>query len=266
MELSEQSTPRLLVSVRSLAEAWSAIEGGCEILDIKEPDRGSLGMADTVISHEIIDALRNKCPQLTLSAALGEVSDWTLDSQGLQNKFGQSVPQGCDFLKIGCAGLGSGSEWKTLLQGTRQALAAQLGKTIRWVAVAYADCELANAPCVEDLVQSALSDNCCGMLIDTWSKTGKGLLDWIDVKRMKSIAEDVHGHGMFLALAGSLRGSAVAELMPVGADVFAIRGAACHSGDRRAVVSAEAVRRFKQRLEVTNLADSRETGTGVTLQ
>ena len=37
---------RLLVSVRSLDEAVEAISGGCDILDVKEPGRGSLGMAD----------------------------------------------------------------------------------------------------------------------------------------------------------------------------------------------------------------------------
>ncbi|GIS63269.1 MAG: hypothetical protein CM1200mP2_54940 [Planctomycetaceae bacterium] len=35
----------LLVSVRSGQEARAAIEGGCAVLDVKEPAHGPLGMA-----------------------------------------------------------------------------------------------------------------------------------------------------------------------------------------------------------------------------
>src|SRR5258708_39763272 len=37
---------QLLVSVRTVAEAEAALAGGCDVLDIKEPNRGAMGMAD----------------------------------------------------------------------------------------------------------------------------------------------------------------------------------------------------------------------------
>ena len=37
---------RLLVSVRNASEARAAINGGADVIDIKEPDHGPLGMAD----------------------------------------------------------------------------------------------------------------------------------------------------------------------------------------------------------------------------
>ena len=39
------SQPSLLVSVRCADEVAAAIEGGAEIIDVKEPSHGSLGMA-----------------------------------------------------------------------------------------------------------------------------------------------------------------------------------------------------------------------------
>ena len=39
------SQPSLLVSVRCVDEVAAAIEGGAEIIDVKEPSHGSLGMA-----------------------------------------------------------------------------------------------------------------------------------------------------------------------------------------------------------------------------
>src|SRR5579872_3508444 len=46
--------PRLLVSVRNLAEAESALAGGCDILDIKEPAHGAMGMADVATIAAIV--------------------------------------------------------------------------------------------------------------------------------------------------------------------------------------------------------------------
>ena len=43
---SRFSSPQLLVSVRSAGEAVDALAGGCQILDVKDPSRGSLGRAD----------------------------------------------------------------------------------------------------------------------------------------------------------------------------------------------------------------------------
>ena len=45
----------LLVSVRSADEAKAALAGSADIIDIKEPDHGSLGRA----SHAALDAILN---------------------------------------------------------------------------------------------------------------------------------------------------------------------------------------------------------------
>ena len=45
----EAQRSRLLVSVRSAAEAEIALHGGADLIDVKEPTRGSLGRADGAI-------------------------------------------------------------------------------------------------------------------------------------------------------------------------------------------------------------------------
>ena len=54
---SENRTPRLLVSVRNEQEAKAAIDGGCDIVDIKEPQNGSLGRA----SFDVIQKVAASC-------------------------------------------------------------------------------------------------------------------------------------------------------------------------------------------------------------
>ena len=48
---------RLLVSVRSAAEAEAALTGGASVIDVKEPTRGALGRADDGVIADVIGAV-----------------------------------------------------------------------------------------------------------------------------------------------------------------------------------------------------------------
>ena len=45
---------RLLVSVRSAAEAEAALSGGASVIDVKEPTRGALGRADDAVIADVV--------------------------------------------------------------------------------------------------------------------------------------------------------------------------------------------------------------------
>jgi uncharacterized protein (UPF0264 family) len=243
--------PHLLVSVRSPEEALSAISGGCDILDIKEPNHGSLGMADPEVSARIIEAVHQSGAQLPVSAALGEVIEW----QSCLNRGAalETAIRSTEFtlLKIGCAGLKSQSEWRTIWNKTRNAATAALPKRPQWVAVAYADWEAADAPPVASIVDAALSDDCAGLLIDTYTKSNRWLLDWITPAELQSIADKVHSKGLFLALAGSLASKHLPKLKSVAVDLLAIRGAACLQGQRTSEISESEVRDFKHQIDIS---------------
>ena len=64
---------QLLVSVRSADEARSALAGGASIIDVKEPDHGSLGPAPWSVWREVYTAVSTAAP---ISVALGELPDW----------------------------------------------------------------------------------------------------------------------------------------------------------------------------------------------
>ena len=63
---------RLLVSVRSAAEAEAALAGGAAVIDVKEPARGALGRADDAVIADVVRAVAGRAP---VSAALGELRD-----------------------------------------------------------------------------------------------------------------------------------------------------------------------------------------------
>src|SRR4051812_49007094 len=71
------TVPKLLVSVRNVSEAQAAVGGGCDLLDVKEPARGPLGMADRRVIAEVAQfaAGAQTDRPLECSVALGEVDE-----------------------------------------------------------------------------------------------------------------------------------------------------------------------------------------------
>src|SRR5690606_3774048 len=95
--------PRLLVSVRSEAEAVAAVAGGADIIDVKDPDRGSLGCPDAGIV-EAIGATNGSSIDFPLTVALGECREW--------NEGGEfQLPERVSLAKLGLSGLGRCDDW-----------------------------------------------------------------------------------------------------------------------------------------------------------
>lgn len=223
---------RLLVSVRSAAEASAALAGGAHVLDIKEPSRGPLGRADP----EIWRAVHALAPaDVPLSVALGELLDWERP---------EAVPiapddfAGIRFRKLGLAGAADRNDWPDRWEALRDFW----GDGPSWIAVIYADWERARAPHPEAILEVALTTACAGVLIDTWSKVHPSPLDtgpfW------SSLINRVRSHNRLVALAGGLDAPAIARLAPLSPDLFAVRGAACSQGRREAAIDTPRVARL----------------------
>ncbi len=211
----------LLVSVRSASEARAAVEGGAGFIDVKEPARGPLGRADYRVWAEVLAAVP---PGTPVSVALGELDEWDENDRPDPSRF-----QGFAFRKLGLAGTGTGSGWAESWSRLRR----RFGEGPSWVAVAYADWRLADAPPPDHVVDAALAcDDCAGVLVDTWDKSRPSPVDlswlkWFDRAR---------SGGRLTALAGGLDAPAIARLASLRPDVVAVRGAACSRGDREAEV------------------------------
>lgn len=234
--------PSLLVSVRSEHEARIAIAGGCDILDVKEPAHGSLGRASSAVWHAIASTVAQISPATVLTAAMGEVAE-------LPSVFSETLPREFQLVKLGCAALGNARDWQDRWNNARHQLAANLPRTIGWVAVAYADQQLAAAPAPSDVIRAAMEEGCRGVLIDTFDKSRGRLLNWMNVDDLQQVAALVQQAGMFLALAGSLRPSDLPRLAAVPADIIAIRGAACPAGDRQADICQATIHEFRLAME-----------------
>ena len=242
--------PRLLVSVRSAAEARAALAGECDILDVKEPTRGALGMADREVVEQVVDVAAGR-QRRPVTAALGEAREW------LGTRPPAAVPAGVSLVKLGLADLGE-SEWQTRWRAARDRAEEAAGRQLRWIAVAYADWQAAAAPLPDDVIDAAITTHCAGVLFDTYQKDGRHLLQHFEQcespvrhqrrgrDRLQFLAEKIHASGLLVALAGSLTIDLLPEILQLRPDVIAIRGAACLHRNRSGAVSAALVQAFRQ--------------------
>ena len=234
--------PRLLVSVRSVDEAQSAIAGGAEILDVKEPAAGSLGMASIETISQIAAWIDARDRSVPLSVALGELSDWGSDTMI------PSLPQTVTYAKMGLSHCASRTDWREEWTLARSRFDQQRQVPLKWVAVAYADSRDAHSPSATDVLNAAIETDCAGFLFDTWTKDGRCLLDEIDLASLKSISRTCQSAGLFLALAGRLDKAQLARLQEIEIDVVAIRSAACAGSDRTSQVNSDRVHAFHAEL------------------
>jgi (5-formylfuran-3-yl)methyl phosphate synthase len=239
------SVPRLLVSVRNLSEARAAVEGGCDLLDVKEPARGPLGMADLDVIAEIATFAASTATAgdtILASAALGEIEEWLHSSPSTR------LPAEVAYAKLGPANLETRSRWLDGWRRTRESFDSLNPSRVRWIAVAYADWHSARSLAPHCILEAAIEARCDGFLLDTHRKDGGSSIDVLGRREITRLATEAHQAELIFALAGSLRAAHLPALVGIRPHVIAVRGAACEDQCRSAAVSSESVRRLKSEL------------------
>jgi (5-formylfuran-3-yl)methyl phosphate synthase len=242
-----QKSPRLLVSVRDADEARAALAGGADIIDVKEPNRGALGMADPAVIAEIVTCVHGRAP---VSAALGELREWTADEGSRSRSEGlSSALSGLSFVKMGLAGCRGQRRWVEDWLQLRGDIEACAGQALPWVAVAYADARQAAAPSVEKVIDAAATTACRGVLLDTHDKQSGSLTELCSTIELQRFADTARAAGLFIAFAGRLRDEHLDGPQLRCADVVGVRSAACRGGDRQQRVAAEQVAALRRSLD-----------------
>lgn len=239
-----QIAPQFLVSVRSANECEAAYCGGADIIDVKEPNNGPLGIAAPDALREIQVRLKSLAPDARLSIALGELSDW-FDSGRLRSSAKTRAEEisslGPQYLKLGLTGR---LDWRDDWAAVR---ALPFGPAT-WVAVAYADWERAFSPGPEEVLAEGLRVGCEVLLIDTFRKDGSNLLDWLDQDGLLQLRRETLASKMKLALAGKVTLECLPALREIRPDIVAVRGAVCDQAVRERGVNQCLVANFRRQL------------------
>jgi uncharacterized protein (UPF0264 family) len=228
---------QLLVSVRSPDEVGAALSGGADIVDAKDPTRGTLGP----VADDVLDAIDAQVPlEVPLSAALGDVGS----VEAIRAAFVALRMQrrSTAYVKLGFDGVPGERELLTLLDAAAAAAARHPARP-RLIAVACADRDRLATP----ILQNARQAGAAGILLDTAAKDGRTLLDVWPETRLRDWVQAGRSAGLEVALAGSLGPADLARIAALAPDIVGVRGAAC-AGGRGGTVDAGRVRSLRARL------------------
>lgn len=215
---------KLLVSVRSVEEAETALGGGVDLIDVKEPESGSLGSAAHSIIQEIIARVGAQVP---VSAALGEWINWSP----------APIPSGLTFVKWGPSLLKELPSYQKL---------KKLASDAEPVSVLYADSSHADS--ISPLqIDPKYFSGFQVVLIDTYVKDGSNLFDHLETSWLRQFREHLSQRGIALALAGALTLSTLKEVKKIAPQWVAVRGAVCERG-RNGKVSLAKIKQFRDLL------------------
>ncbi len=207
---------RLLVSVRNVQEAEIAFSRGVDLIDVKDPSRGSLGAADFTVVRDVIRTVAGRVP---VSMALGELVQW-------DPAHATRIPAALAYVKWGMSGAAGTEGWPSLWR----AAAAALPGGVRPVAVVYADRNTAGSPPPLEIVAEAGRLGCPYLLVDTFFKSAGSLLDHLSLSQLADLVRAAREHRLGVALAGSLSEEAIARVLAIDPDFIAVRGAVCRNG------------------------------------
>lgn len=229
---------KVLISPISLEEARVVIEGGCDILDLKNVKEGSLGAQPPWMLKSIVDTLGGK--GVMLSATLGDLP-FKPGTAGLA-AFG-CASCGVDYVKAGLHGATNLDQAREMMTSVVKSV-RMVGDSIITVASGYADWKRFGGVNHLDLVRAAHDSGADVAMLDTFIKDGQTLFDSLTESDLKEFTDLSHSFGMLVALAGSVKREHLAPLARVGCDIVGVRGAVCQKGDRTTGITRDAVIEF----------------------
>lgn len=212
---------RLLVSARDAAEAVVALEAGADVIDLKEPRGGALGMVDVAEIRRAVAAVGRRRP---VSATTGDGSP---DDPATVLAAATAVAEtGVDYVKVG---LFPGAGRRALIETLGLGLAART----RLVAVLFADHGF-DAGLIAPLAAAGFA----GLVVDTAGKRQGRLGDHLSAADLAAAVASCHAEGLFCGLAGSVRLDDIPSLAALAPDLIGVRGAATAGPDRTAPLDA----------------------------
>lgn len=215
---------RLLASVASAAEARIALNGGADIIDIKNPAAGVLGAVDLHILREIVQCVGGRRP---VSATIGDIP---LDGKLVGRAIARTRAAGADIVKVGF--------FEPCVEAAcLKALAAEAAKGARIVAVFFADRhpELALLPMLSAI-------GLTGVMLDTANKHNGSLRQLLPDREIAEFIAHAQALGLLAGAAGSLQQEDIPPLLQFEPDYLGFRGALCASRRRTDRLDEKALR------------------------
>ncbi len=230
----------LMVSVQDVAEALEAERGGADVVDVKNLQEALVGSGHPSIVRQV----RAQIPaDKHVSVTLGVVPNqpgtvaMAVHAAALLN---------ATSVKVGFRT----TDYDKAVEILRESRRALEGSNTKLVGSLFADNLLYEGGLDPHLmVRLAKEGQCDGFLIDTLTKDGRNLFDFMPEAELREMVFQGKQLGLSTALSGHLKIDDLDELARINPDIVGVRGAVCSDGDRGRSVAWQAVARFKHEVD-----------------
>jgi (5-formylfuran-3-yl)methyl phosphate synthase len=236
---ANESGMMLMVSAQNMDEAMEAERGGADIIDIKNLQEAMVGSGHPMLAREV----RARIPaEKHVSVTLGVVPN----QPGTVAMAVYAAAQlNATSVKVGFVR----ADYETAVDVLREARAALEGSETKLIGSLFADNHLYEGLDPHLVIKLCMEGYCDGMLIDTLTKDGRNLFDFMSEAELRQIILEGKRLGLSTALSGHLKIDNLDVLARINPDIVGVRGAVCATGDRTRTVAWEAVEHFKRELD-----------------
>jgi uncharacterized protein (UPF0264 family)/dihydrodipicolinate synthase/N-acetylneuraminate lyase len=236
---ANESGMMLMVSAQNLEEALEAERGGADIVDIKNLQEAMVGSGHPMLAREVRARIPNhKHVSVTLGVVPNQPGTVAMAVYAAAQLNATSVKVG--FVR---------ADYDTAVEVLREARQALEGSETKLIGSLFADNHLYDGLDPHLVVRMCQEGMCDGILIDTLTKDGRNLFDFMTEPELRDIVMQGKLAGMSTALSGHLQIDDLDELARINPDIVGVRGAVCSTGDRNRSIAWEAVARFKRELD-----------------
>ena len=231
----------LMVSVQNVAEALEAEQGGADVVDVKNLQEALVGSGHP----DIVRQVRSQIPvEKHVSVTLGVVPN---QPGTVAMAAYAAAALNATSVKVGFRQ----ADYAMAVEVLRQSRQALEGFNTKLIGSLFADNLLYEGGLDPKLmIQLARDGECDGFLIDTLTKDGRNLFDFIPEAELREMVLRGKELGLSTSLSGHLKLQDLDELARINPDIVGVRGAVCASGNRDRAVAWEAVANFKRELNL----------------
>lgn len=229
----------VLVSPKDLSEALEAIEGGADIIDVKNPSEGSLGANFPWVIRDVANIAKKYGKKVSATTGDMPFKPGTASLAAL----GAAIA-GADYVKVGLYGVKNETEAEEMIKAVVKAV-KDYDDSKRVVIAGYGDFYRINSIDPLKLPLISAKHNADVVMVDTAIKDGTSIFDHMKIEDMRNFVRTAKENGLLCALAGNLGWDHIETLKELSPDIIGVRTIVCESG-RNSKIKKELVRKLRE--------------------
>jgi uncharacterized protein (UPF0264 family) len=231
---------KLLISPINTEEAIAALNGGADIIDVKNPKEGSLGANFPWMIKAVKNAIESKKP---VSATIGDFNykPGTASLAALG-----AASSGADYVKVGLYDIQTEEQALEMLTKIVRAV-KDYDTSKKVVASGYSDYERINSISPMLLPEIGAKAGVDVVMMDTGVKDGRTTFEFMTEEELIEFVRLANENGLDSAIAGAIKFENLPAIKRIQPGIIGIRGMVC-GGDRSTTIKEELVVKLKNEM------------------